>query len=124
MIFTMPKNQSIQNLFAPDGSNTDKVIARLKEGVTAKGYVLGELGVFPCGIGDICVDADRDPSDDWAVFVPPTQSTKEVAESTNITKALTALTRAKAGTLSAAGVQETLAFLLQAELERRGVAIP
>jgi len=122
MIYTMPKNTSIQDLFARDSSNAETILTRLAEGLTSRGYVLGSLGVYLCGIGDICVDADRDPSQDWITYVPPAQSSKEITESTKVSRALAGLERARAGTLTPAGMQEAVAFLLEAELRRRGIA--
>jgi hypothetical protein len=76
MIYTLPRNQAIMDLFhQSDAPNV--VLARIAEGLTNRGYVLNGLKVFACGIGDLCVDADRDPSADWANFSPPARTTDE-----------------------------------------------
>lgn len=76
MIYTLPRNQAIMQLF--HGSDAPSVVlARIAEGLTNRGYVLNGLKVFSCATGDLCVDADRDPSDDWANFSPPARTTDE-----------------------------------------------
>lgn len=55
---------------------------RLAAVATAAGYVLGAGGIQVYRDGSVVIDADRDPSADWAVFDPVTMLTPaEVAAS-------------------------------------------
>lgn len=125
MIYELPRNESVQSKLPtfPTQAQFDRFLSLIKQGLTSRGYVISE--VYPGPFGTIMVDADRDPTAEWVDFTLPNSTPKEDADTTKINRALALITKLDAGTNpTAAEVRESLAFLLRAELEDRGINVP
>lgn len=122
MIYSMPYNKAIMDLLpvAPTTDQRDAFLEKVSDGLRAKGYALGPMGVFiGPGPGEIMVDVDRDPRAEWVTFVPPAQGTKEKAAADQLKQLKDVVLPAlKAGTAQPVAAQKALGWLVERELAR------
>lgn len=128
MIYEMPYNKNIQGKLpaTPTQQEFNRFLAMVRQALIDRGYVLGPAGVYvgPTG-GTIMVDADRDPAFDWMNASLPNSTPKEDSDKTKLDQALALIAKLDAGMVpTAVEVRQSLAFLLRAELESRGINVP
>lgn len=91
------------------------VTERISTLVAGRGYVVGPNGMQVLADGSVTIEADRDPSADWAAFDPSVETATETADRTQREQAKALYAAVRAGTATNAQVQKLVAFLLRQE---------
>lgn len=112
--YRLPPKPALAALLA-DPATAPHVAGRVEAWLRARGYAVPN-GLTVLADGSVALDADRDPSPEWAAFDPAPPTAAEAAEKGERDLVAATLARLSTGTATAAQTQRAVAWLVRRSL--------